>query len=292
MQTCIVKTSDGSQLHSESVGSPHDPAVLLIMGATASGRWWPDDFCRNLADSGMHVIRYDHRDTGESSKYPAGEPGYTLGDLAADALAVLDAHGISRAHFVGMSLGGWLTQMLALTHPERILSVTLIASEPLATPDPEIPPIDPGVIASHSAAGELDWTDRSAVVTFQTGLWRLLTGPGRTFDAEAAAGIAFTDFERCGDPLAMFNHAMLGGDHAEMQPLLDRLGEIRVPVLIVHGTHDLVLPYDHALRTSKLLPGARLLTLEGAGHELNRQDWPDIIEELRKSIGQSGSKRV
>jgi len=90
----------------------------------------------------------------------------------------------------------------------------------------------------------------------------------------------------------MFNHAMLGGDPAEMQPLFDRLGEIRVPVLIVHGTQDLVLPYAHALRTSKLLPGAKLLTLEGAGHELNRQDWPDIIEKLRKSTVRPDSNRA
>lgn len=291
MKSCLVVTSDGSKLHSESFGSPGDPAVLLIMGATASGRWWPDDFCRKLADSGMYVIRSDHRDTGESRKYPAGEPGYSLGDLAADAIAVLDAHEIGKAHFVGMSLGGWLTQMLALTHPDRVLSVTLIASEPLASPDPEIPAIDPAVIAYHSAAGELDWTDRTAVVAFQTGLWRLLTGPERSFDADAVAAIASADFERCDEPLAMFNHAMLGGDPAEMQPLLDRLGEIQVPVLIVHGTHDLVLPYAHALRSAKLMPHARLLTLEGAGHELNRQDWPEIIEKFHTVIGQADSNR-
>ncbi|MBI1323797.1 alpha/beta fold hydrolase [bacterium] len=291
MQTSIVRTPDGSELHSESFGSPGDPPVLLIMGATASGRWWPDDFCRKLAESGIYVIRYDHRDTGESRKYPAGEPGYSLSDLAADALAVLDAHGVARAHFAGMSLGGWLTQMLALTYPERVLSITLIASEPLATPDPEIPPIDPAVIAYHSAAGELDWTDRSAVVAFQAGLWRLLTGPERSFDVDSVAAIASADFERCGDPLAMFNHAMLGGDPEEMQPLLDRLGEIRVPVLIVHGTHDLVLSYEHALRSAKRMPHARLLTLQGAGHELNRQDWPEIIEGMRSAFGQADSKR-
>ncbi len=291
MNSRIVMTPDGSELHSESFGSPGDPAVLLIMGATASGRWWPEGFCRSLAESGCYVIRYDHRDTGESRKYPPGEPGYTLGDLADDALAVLDAHGIGQAHFVGMSLGGWLTQMLALTHPGRVLSVTLIASEPLASPDAEIPPIDPAVIAYHSAVGELDWTDRSAVVAFQTGLWRLLTGPGRTFDSDAVAIIAAADFERCGDPLAMFNHATLGGDPAEMQPLLDRLDEIRVPTLIVHGTHDLVLPFAHAVRTAKMIPRARLLTLEGAGHELNRQDWPIIIDEIRKSLGQAHSKQ-
>lgn len=281
MNALTVTAPDGSRLHSESFGSPGDAPVLLIMGATASGRWWPDDFCRMLAGKGMYVIRYDHRDTGQSRKYPAGSPGYSLTDLATDALAVLDAHGLPKAHIVAMSLGGWLAQMLALTRPDRISSLTLIASEPLTSPDPSIPPLDPSVLEYHASAGEIDWGDRSAVIAFQSGLWRLLTGPGRTFDENSIATIAAADFDRCGDPVAMFNHAALGQDPTETQHLLDRLDEITLPTLIVHGTHDLVLSIAHARRLSKLIPHARLLTLEGAGHELNRYDWPAIVEGIR-----------
>ncbi len=287
MKTMTVTTADGSRLHSESFGDPGATPILLIMGATASGRWWPDDFCRMLADRGLFVIRYDHRDTGESSSYPAGEPGYSLADLAGDAISVLDGYGIRQAHVAGMSLGGWLGQMLALTRPERIGTLTLIASEPLASPDPGIPPIDAGVIEYHSGAGGIDWNDRDAVIAFQSGLWRLLTGPGRTFDAEAAVAIAGADFDRSGNLVSMFNHAMIGGDPDEFEHLVDRVGEIDRPVLIVHGTHDQVLPYGHARRLSKLLPGASHLALEGAGHELNREDWPAIVGAIETLIRES-----
>ncbi len=295
MKSLAVTTQDGAQLHSESFGDPCDAPILLIMGATASGHWWPDGFCRSLVSRGQFVMRYDHRDTGESVSYPPGEPGYSISDLAGDAISVLDAYGVSQAHIAGMSLGGWLAQMIALKRPERVRTLTLIASEPLASPDPGIPPIDPAVIEYHSVSGGIDWNDRDAVITFQTGLWRLLTGPERTFDAEAAAAIAGADFDRAGNLVSMFNHAMIGGDPAEFDFLMDKVGEIAIPALIVHGTHDRVLPYEHALRLSKLLPDARVLTLQGAGHELNRQDWPvivDAIEKLMRDSGRSSAPRV
>jgi len=284
MQTTTVTTADGSTLHSESFGDPSSEPILLIMGATASGHWWPDDFCRILAGRGLFVIRYDHRDTGESRSYPAGEPGYSLADLAGDAISVLDAYGVRQAHVAGMSMGGWLAQMLALTRPERVRTLTLIASEPLASPDSDVPQMDPAVIEYHSAGSGIDWTDRESVVAFQTGLWRLLSGRGRTFDREAAAAIAGGDFDRADNPVSMFNHAMIGGDPAEYDQLIDRLGEIGIPALVVHGTHDRVLPYEHALRLARLLPRAQLLTLEGAGHELNRQAWPGIADAIETLI--------
>ena len=107
----------------------HSP-VLLIMGATASMLGWPDAFCHALAGEGLHVIRYDHRDTGRSTALPLGTADYAVEDLAADALAVLNGYGLADAHVVGMSLGGYLAQMLAVAHPGRIRSLVLVASEP------------------------------------------------------------------------------------------------------------------------------------------------------------------
>lgn len=287
MKSLAVKTVDAAELHTESFGDPADAPLLLIMGATASGHWWPDEFCRMLAGRGLFVIRYDHRDTGESVTYQAGEPGYSISDLADDAVSVLDAYGVRKAHIAGMSLGGWLAQMIVLKRPERVRTLTLIASEPLASPDPAVPQIDPAVLEYHSAASGIDWNDRESVVAFQTGLWRLLTGPERTFDAEAAAAIAGGDFDRADNPVSMFNHAMIGGDSVEFDFLTDKVGDIGIPALIVHGTHDRVLPYEHALRLAKLLPRAQLLTLEGAGHELNRQDWPVIVDAIETLIHDS-----
>ena len=111
-------------LHCEAVGDPSDPAVLLIMGAMSSGVWWPEDLCRRLADRGRYVIRYDHRDTGRSTSYAPGEGTYTVEDLADDAVGVLDGHGIDGAHIVGMSLGGYLAQLVALKYLGRALTLT------------------------------------------------------------------------------------------------------------------------------------------------------------------------
>lgn len=117
----------------ESFGNPEDPAVLLIMGAMSSLDWWDDDFCLRLADSGRFVIRYDHRDLGRSTVYEPGTSNYTITDLADDAAGVLDAYSIERASIVGMSLGGMIGQILALRYPERVNTLTLIASSVFGT---------------------------------------------------------------------------------------------------------------------------------------------------------------
>ncbi len=139
-------SNNGVQLFSESFGSPDDTPILLMMGAMASGIWWPKAFCRQLAAVGRYVIRYDHRDTGRSTSYGPGQINYSVEDLADDAFFVLDSYGIQSAHVVGMSLGGYLAQLMALKHPQRIKSLTLIASERLAEANPNIPGIDPSVL--------------------------------------------------------------------------------------------------------------------------------------------------
>jgi len=269
-------TTNGATLHAETFGDPGDPPVLLIMGAMASGIWWPDDFYRQLAGRGRFVIRYDHRDTGASTSYEPGKAGYTTEVLADDAVAVLNAYGIQRAHLVGMSLGGYLSQLLALKYPNRVLTLTLISSERLALADPAMPGIAPAIIEYHAKAGTLDWGNKRAVIDYQIGAWRLLTGPGRTFDERAIDEMAAADFDRTPNPLAAFNHATLG----DAAGWVGRLHEITAPTLIIHGTEDPVLPYAHALALKAAIAGSSLITLEGAGHELNRADWEVIINAV------------
>lgn len=229
-----------------------------------------------LSRHGYYVIRYDNRDTGESTHYEIGKAGYTVEDLADDALAVLDAYGIDRANLVGMSLGGYLSQIVALKYPRRVLTLTLIASERLALADPAMPGMSPQFIEYHSKAGEMDWSDKTTVVNYQVGSWRLLTGPGRSFDANLAAQIATRDFDRNPNPMSAFNHASLG----DAVGWVGRLNEIATPTLIIHGTHDPVLPYAHALALKSEISGSSLLTLTGAGHELNRDDWGAIVNAI------------
>src|SRR5690242_20818449 len=125
----MIRTN-GVELCAQSFGDPGDPPTLLIMGIGASMLWWDEVFCRRLAAGGRFVIRYDHRDTGRSTTFPPGNPGYTGAALDTDAVAVLDGYGIPAAHLVGLSAGGGIAQCVALDHAERVRSLVLISTSP------------------------------------------------------------------------------------------------------------------------------------------------------------------
>ena len=277
MKTKQIKVN-GIDLYTESFGDPSGPTILLIMGAMASGVWWPEEFCRQIAERGRYVIRYDHRDTGRSVSYAPGRIEYSVEDLSDDAVGILNAYGIDRAHLVGMSLGGFLSQLIALKYPDRVLTLTLIASERLGPEDPAIPAMDPKIPAYHARAGSLDWSDREAVVEYGVGAWRLLAGSAHPFDEAAIRALAVQDFERTSNLLTTMNHALLSGG----ERWYGRLNEVRVPALVIHGTEDPVLPYPHGVALAEALPQARLLTLEGSGHELHRNDWDTIIDAIEQ----------
>ncbi|MBE9109073.1 alpha/beta hydrolase [Nodosilinea sp. LEGE 07298] len=270
--------NNGVQLFSESFGSSDHAPILLIMGAMASGIWWPEAFCCQLSDVGRYVIRYDHRDTGQSTCYKPGQINYSIEDLADDAFCVLDGYSLQSAHVVGMSLGGFLAQLMALKHPQRVKSLILIASERLADADLTMPEIDPSILKYHTKAGEVDWTNREAVIEYQVGAWRLLSGSAHSFDASLIRELAGKDFDYTPDPTTAFNHTLLEGG----EQWLNRLNEIAIPTLIIHGTEDLVLPYAHALALKAEIPNTRLVTLPGTGHELHPNDWPVIVEAIQQ----------
>ncbi len=272
-------------LFSESFGSPHNAPILLIMGAAASSIWWPKAFCQQLADLGRFVIRYDHRDTGASTSYEPGQNHYSVEDLADDAVAILHGYQLNAAHFVGMSLGGFLAQLIALKYPAAVKSLTLVASERLAAADPNLPAIDAAVLNYHAQGAELDWTNRQAVIDYQLGAWRLLTGSAHQFDETLIRTLAADDFDRTPNLLTAFNHAQLqGGDR-----WLNRLHEIAVPTLIIHGTEDRVLPYAHALALHCEIANSTLLRLEGTGHELHPDDWSTILKAIENHTTSSMS---
>lgn len=272
-----VVTDNDVLLYTESFGNlAHEP-VVLVMGAMSSAVWWPDDFCVRLASMGRYVIRYDHRDTGKSTSYEPGQALYSVEDLADDVVRVIRGYGLEAAHLVGMSLGGFLSQLVALKYPKWVKSLTLISSERLAETDPDMPPFDPAIVEYHQQAGSLDWSDRDAVTEYQVGAWRINAGTAHAFDAEKIRRIAPSNFDRTPNMLTTFNHATLDGG----REWLGRLDEIAASTLIIHGTEDPVLPYAHGLALKDAIRDSKLVTLEGAGHELHSEDWPVILQALK-----------
>jgi pimeloyl-ACP methyl ester carboxylesterase len=267
---------NGVGLCVETFGDDGDPAVLLIMGAAASMLWWEDEFCERLASGGRFVIRYDHRDTGRSVTYPPGAPGYTGDDLIADAAGVLDVLGVTSAHVVGMSMGGGIAQALALDSPDRVLSLTLLSTSPGSGPD--LPPMS-GEMRAHFSAPppEPDWADREAVIDYLVEDERAYAARSRPFDEPARRELAGRNVDRSIDLAAsMTNHFVLEGAESGRE----RLGEIPVPTLILHGTEDPLFPLGHAHALEREIPDARLVALERTGHELPREAWDVVVPEI------------
>jgi pimeloyl-ACP methyl ester carboxylesterase len=165
----------------QAFGHAADPVILLIMGSAASMDWWEDGFCERLAAGRRFVIRYDHRDTGRSVSYQPGAPPYTLRDLAADAVGLLDAFGVARAHLVGMSIGGAIAQLVALDHPGRVASLTLIATSPAGPGDPGLPATPQETWARFATIAEPAWSDRAEVTGYLVHLARVSASRSRPF---------------------------------------------------------------------------------------------------------------
>jgi pimeloyl-ACP methyl ester carboxylesterase len=269
--------ANGVDFCSESFGNPTDPTLLLNAGACLSMVWWPQEFCRKLAEAGRYVVRYDYRDTGRSITYEPGQLHYSWDDLTDDAVGVLDAYGVDRAHLFGWSMGGMIAQLVALKYPERVITLILMMSKPFAPTD--VPTVESESFLSHFAKGAtLDWTNAAAVIDYTVESWRLTSaGSQHPFDEISIRALATEDVKRANN-LSSGNHALLsGGDR-----FYDRLGEINIPALVIHGTADPMINYQNGIALAAEIPDATLLTLEGTAHELHRNDWDTIIEAIIK----------
>jgi pimeloyl-ACP methyl ester carboxylesterase len=260
-----------ARLCAESFGAPGDPAVLLIMGQMASMLWWPEGFCQRLAAAGRFVVRYDQRDTGRSTAYPPGRPGYSGDDLVADAAAVLAAHGLARAHVVGFSAGGALAQILALAHPELVITLTVISSSPVRWPA-GLPGPDAAYLRHAAGGGEVDWSDRAAATDHIVREARALAGD-RPFDEEEMRAFVARDLARMTDPASLLNHTLV--PEATLTP-----GTIAAPLLVIHGTADPLFPLAHGEALAATKCSEHFVALDGGGHELHEQDWPLIVDAI------------
>ena len=273
----------GVTLATEAFGSPADPPLLLVMGATASMLGWPDELCTELAGRGLYVIRFDHRDTGESTTVPPGEAAYTVEDMAGDVIAILDAFGLDTAHLAGMSLGGYIAQMVALEHPGRVASLTLIASEPLGWDGAPLPQISSAFLDHFGALAALDWSDRGAVTEFLVESERLCAGSAVPFDEDRERARVGRVLARTESPASMFNHGTL----TTREDWTGRFREIACPVLVIHGAEDPILPVENGRALAAGIVGAALLVLPGIGHELPLPEIPGIADRIAAHAGRA-----
>ncbi len=269
----------------DEFGDPGDPAVLLIAGATQSMDWWPPSFCEVLAAEGFHVIRFDQRDTGQSTTSPPGRPDYTGVDLATDPVRILDALGVDAAHLVGLSMGGGIAQYIGAHAAHRVRTLTLIETSPAGGDPGDLPPPDAALGAAESALPEVsDWTDTSAIIDYRVEAERPYAG-SLGFDEERFRAIATAEVARSHDmESSLTNHFLVAGD-AEADPSL-----ITATTLVVHSNTDPLFPLPHGEALARMIPRASLLRVDGMGHEVPPpQVWDVLVPALADHMREGGA---
>jgi pimeloyl-ACP methyl ester carboxylesterase len=265
---------NGVDLCVQEFGSPTDPMLLLIAGAAMSMDWWPDELCERLAAGGRRVVRYDLRDTGRSTASPAGKPTYTGQDLADDAVALI---GDEPAHLVGISMGGGLAQSIALDHPDRVRTLTLLSTSPVNREGADLPPPTPALQAHFAEqSAPADWSDKDPAIDAVLSELPLYAG-GYGVDEPRARGLVARAYDRTTDFAAsQTNHWILGGEPAR-RPMRN----ITAPTLVLHGTDDPLFPFAHGEALARAIPNATLVPLDKVGHEVPPpQAWGVVVDAI------------
>lgn len=254
------------QIHVETFGSPERPTLVLINGLGNQCIHYRTGLCQLFAEAGFHVVRFDNRDVGLSSD---GPDGYGLTDMAGDVVAVLDHLGVDRAHIFGVSLGGMIAQTVAIEHPERVASLISVMS---TTGDPDVGRPTDEAKALLLTPGV---TDRAAAIAAHLAGQRVWGSPGHV-DEEVQARLAGEAFDRACRPAGVarqYHAARRDGSRSE------RLSRLSVPTLVLHGTADTLIDASGGRRTAEVVPGARLVLVEGMGHDYPEYFWPRLVGE-------------
>ena len=276
----FIETEPGIRLWADATGDPDAPALLLVMGANATGIAWPEALVARLAER-HYVIRYDHRDTGRSTRAFAERP-YPLTALAPDALAVLDGFGVDRAHLVGMSLGGILVQLLLLDAPDRVLTATLFSTGALAGDPPlpgeaELPAPSAELLALWERLAEP--RSRAEEIAFNLEHWRVLSGAaaGGHFDPDEFRALEERVRAHTGHGDAIAAHALAD------QSGLDRgreLAGVTAPTLVIEAPLDPAYSPPHAEHLARVIPTASRVTIPRMGHALPAALLPTLADAI------------
>jgi pimeloyl-ACP methyl ester carboxylesterase len=278
-------TANGIQIEYDTFGEDSSPALLLIIGAGGQMLYWELEFCESLSKRGLFVIRFDNRDAGLSTKFDeAGIPdmmaamegnpvaaAYSLDDMAADAVGLLDALGIQKAHICGSSMGGEIAQIISYRYPERVLSLAAIMS---STGNPELPQMKPEVLA---AVFKPVPAEREAYIEHNVNLWRMLWSPGFPFDEKRLRRVLAEGYDRSYYPPGMIRQSLAVLKNGYRKSLI---ASIKAPTLIIHGDEDPLMSVEGGKEIAQLIQGAKLLIINGMGHDMPKEAWPKIIDAI------------
>lgn len=274
----------GITLCCESFGDPGDPTALLIMGLGTQMVAWHEDFCASLAGRGFRVVRFDNRDIGRSTHMSGAPPTvpqlltrsrraarYSLADMAEDAAGLLRELSAEPAHVIGASMGGMIAQTLAARHPRSVRSLTSIMSNTGSLLSGQPSPRLYSTFLRHAPS------DRDGFVEHMVGVFAAIGSPGELRDVESVRALAGLSYDRDHDP---------DGPGRQLAAILaagNRTAELRriqAPTLVIHGTADKLVGFSGARATARAIPGARLMPVEGMGHDLPRPLWPRLIDAI------------
>lgn len=284
--------ANGIDLAYDSFGDENAPPILLIAGLGTQMIRWTEPFCRALAARGLRVIRFDNRDSGLSTHFsdaPApdfaamsvgGIPvaPYTLDDMAADALGLLDALGIERAHMVGRSMGGMIAQIMASRYPSRAASLTSIMA---SSGNPALPPPETALMAMMMGPAPDPRVDKDEFVAHRLRFARCLASPDLPFDENGQRALILAELLRSrdfGGTARQMVAVAVDGDRRE------RLARITAPTLVIHGSADPMFSSAHGQDTAAAVPHARFLVIEGMGHDLPEVFHATVIGAIERMI--------
>ncbi len=262
--------ANGIEVEYETFGAASAAPLLLIGGLGTQMISWDEEFCELLASRGFHVIRFDNRDAGLSTWMDGGE-GYSLDDMAADATGLLDALGVKAAHVVGAWMGGFIAQLVALDHPERVLSLTSMISGPNGEDEVQPTPEAMALLLAPAPA------TRDEQIALGVQAKRTLLGPDDPFDEAYETAKVARAVDRGYHPAGFVRQLQAIGAAPSR---LERLASLRIPTLVVHGDADILIPVENGRRVAAAIPGARMLEVPGMGHDVPRRVWPQVVDAI------------